>query len=198
MPPQDSSGPLRKWASAPNCCCCGVGSRWRTLLAHAAGAPPPRPSGPPTGPQDLQRTPARAPIHDGVLRHATLIWGLSAPASARGQWPPAVVAAAGAATAPAAAALHAGAWTCLVRPHPLSPAICHTGLSPHASQHAPCTPQFRLNLGARGRRSADPATRLQVGSAICCAIGPAWPLGPHARGVAAVGPPMPKSRPPAR
>ena len=35
--------------------------------------------------------------------------GLSAPASARGQWPPAVVAAAGAATAPAAAALHAGA-----------------------------------------------------------------------------------------
>ena len=37
----------------------------------------------------------------------------------------------------------------------------------------------------------------QVGSAICCAMGTAGPLGPRARSVATVGPPRPKVSPPA-
>jgi len=62
---------------------------------------------------------------------------------------------------------------------------------------------LQVGRGVRGPSGrARPVARSpwrpsQVGSAICCAMGPAGPLGPRARSVATVGPPRPKVSPPA-
>ena len=62
---------------------------------------------------------------------------------------------------------------------------------------------LQVGRGVRGPSGrARPVARSpwrpsQVGSAICCAMGPAGPLGPRARSVATVGPPRSKVSPPA-